>query len=126
MGSPPSVDPPARSSRPGNCRGSLRMAQYPDLLAPVGGWPAAEVAVIGNHLEADQLEEEPHLAPQRPAQGELLGGGPKHLARCIELAECPILVDELAGRIGPLLRDLPRDAVSGRWMNERADSRGDL
>src|SRR4029077_12525032 len=54
------------------------------------------------------------------------GGGPKHFASCVDLAECPVLDDELAGRIGPLPPDLPRDAVSGRWMNELAASRGDL
>src|SRR5437879_2596274 len=111
--------------RPGNCRKSvLRVAQNPDLLAAVGGWPVPEVAVVGNHFEAEQLEEIPHLAPQGPAQGELLGGGPKHLARCVDLAECPIVDDELAGRIGPPPRDLPRHAVSGRWMSELAASRG--
>src|SRR5256885_1494811 len=107
-------------------RSALRAGQNPDLLAAVGGWPASEVAVVGDHLEADHLEEVPHLAPQRPAQGELLGGGPKHLASCVDLAECPVFDDELVGRIGPLARDLPRDAVSRRWMNELAAWRGDL
>src|SRR6185503_16486043 len=53
-------------------------------------------------------------------------GRPKHLARCADLAECPVIDDELAGRIGPPPADFPRDAVSGRWMNELAASRGAL
>ena len=42
---------------------TLRASQHPDLLAAVGGRSAREVAVVGNDLEACQLEEEPHLAP---------------------------------------------------------------
>ena len=120
----PTFTPARRQSR--RVPLTLRVPQHPDLLVAIGRWSTPEVAVVGNYREAGQLEEEPHLAPQRPAQGEPVGLGPKHLARCIDLTHCPVLDDELEGRIRPPPRDLPGDAVSSRWMNELTAARDDL
>src|SRR5947207_13197446 len=102
---------------------ALRVPQHPDLLAAVDGWSAPEVAVVGNDLEAGQLKDEPHLVPQRPAQGEPLRIGPKDTARFIDLAGRPVFDDELTRRIGAPGRELPGDAVPGAWMNDLSVAR---
>src|SRR5215213_9974941 len=82
-----------RSSSTGGARTSSRASrprcEHPDLLTTIGRRATIEVAVLREDLEALQLEEQAHLAPGGPAQGEPLAFLPKDLARGSDLPGDP-------------------------------------
>jgi hypothetical protein len=79
--------------------------------------------VLGDDLEAGQLEQQAHLAAGRPPQRQPFGLLSEHLARWRELSRRPIRFHELLDRRRISAGDLPGHAVPGLRMRELSAAR---
>jgi hypothetical protein len=88
----------------------------PGLFAAVRGRRAPEVTVLGDDLEARQLEEVAHLPAVGPSEREGLADRSKHPAGCVDLGRLPRFREDLPNRIVDTLEPRDSNIVPGSRM----------